>query len=169
MPKYLKQHLFSVGCACLLLLTNSFLQVFAATKMADLANALIAKNINLFGQLLMLIFLLWFISFIISFFESYIEESATQDILTDIRNDIATALTEMPESDFQNNPVDYYESYLQNDVNLIQREGVNTFFRIVRFSGNAIFALIALYLYSPILFITAIFFSSFNCISTSAL
>ena len=157
MHKYLKQHLFSVGCACLLLLTNSFLQVFAATRMADLANALIAKNINLFGQLLMLIFLLWFISFIISFFESYIEESATQDILTDIRNDIATALTEMPENDFQNNPVDYYESYLQNDVNLIQREGVNTFFRIVRFSGNAIFALIALYLYSPILFITAIF------------
>ncbi|GGG34446.1 hypothetical protein GA0061073_0559 [Lactobacillus apis] len=75
MYKYLKQHLFSVGCACLLLLTNSFLQVLAATKMANLANALIAKNIKLFGQLLMLIFLLWFISFIISFFESYIEES----------------------------------------------------------------------------------------------
>lgn len=156
MSRYIKRHIISVASACLLLLFNSLLQVFAATKMAELANYLIAKNVKRFGQVLILIFVLWLISFIISFLENYVQENVTQDILSDIRKDIAASLITIPQSKFKQKPADYYESYLQNDVNLIQKEGVNTFFLIIRFSGNAIFSLIALYVYSYILFITAI-------------
>lgn len=156
MSRYIKRHIISVASACLLLLFNSLLQVFAATKMAELANYLIVKNIKRFGQVLILIFVLWLISFIISFLENYVQENVTQDILSDIRKDIAASLITIPQSKFKQKPADYYESYLQNDVNLIQKEGVNTFFLIIRFSGNAIFSLIALYVYSYILFITAI-------------
>ncbi|WP_294835868.1 ABC transporter ATP-binding protein [uncultured Lactobacillus sp.] len=156
MYHYLKKHAFAVITACLLLLVNSVLQVLAATKMAVLANYLIAGKIRPFVSMLVMIFLLWFLTFLISFLESYIQETVTQDILGNIRNDIVTSLIKLPQNEFKQNPVDYYESYLQNDVNLIQKEGLNTFFLIVRFSGNAIFALIALYLYSNILFLAAI-------------
>ena len=156
MYHYLKKHAFSVIVACLLLLVNSVLQVLAATKMAVLANYLIAGKIASFTKMLVIIFMLWFLTFIISFFENYLQENATQDILSDIRSDIVTSLIKLPQNKFKENPVDYYESYLQNDVNLIQKEGLNTFFLIVRFSGNAIFALAALYLYNYILFLAAI-------------
>lgn len=156
MSQYLKKHALAVIAACLLLLVNSVLQVLAATKMAVLANYLIAGKISPFVDMLIFIFLLWFLTFIISFLEKYIQETATQDILSDIRNDIVSSLIELPQNKFKQNPVDYYESYLQNDVNLIHKEGLDTFFLIVRFSGNAIFALVALYLYSYILFIVAI-------------
>lgn len=156
MYHYIKKHMITVTGACFLLLINSVLQVFAATKMAQLANYLIANSISQFLKTLMLIFFLWFISFIVSFFENWLQESTTQSILSDIRDNIVSSLIELPQSKFKQNPVDYYESYLQNDVNLIQKEGINTFFLIIRFSGNAIFSLIALFTYSYILFITAI-------------
>ena len=156
MYHYLKKHAFAVITSCLLLLVNSVLQVLAATKMAVLANYLIAGKIRPFVSMLVVIFLLWFLTFLISFLESYIQETVIQDILSNIRNDIVTSLIKLSQNEFKQNPVDYYESYLQNDVNLIQKEGLNTFFLIVRFSGNAIFALIALYLYSNILFLAAI-------------
>ena len=156
MYHYLRKHTFAVTAACLLLLVNSVLQVLAATKMAVLANYLIAGKIASFTKMLVIIFVLWFLTFIISFFENYIQETVTQDILSDIRADITNSLIELPQNKFKENPVDYYESYLQNDVSLIQKEGLNTFFQIVRFGGNAVFSLAALYLYSYILFLAAI-------------
>jgi len=92
MYQYLKKHAFLVIVACLLLLVNSILQVLAATKMAVLANYLIAGKMERFIKMLFIIFMLWFLTFIVSFFENYIQETATQDILSDIRNDIVTSL-----------------------------------------------------------------------------
>lgn len=155
MFRYFQKHAISVLGAIMLLIVNSVLQVFAATKMAELANCLIAKDLQKFLLILSLIFALWVTSFIISFFESYVEELATQNILTDIRDDIISSLISISQAEFKQKPIDYYESYLQNDVNLIQKEGLNTFFLVIRFVGNAVFALVALYFYSYLLFLTA--------------
>ncbi|MBH9989894.1 MULTISPECIES: ABC transporter ATP-binding protein [unclassified Lactobacillus] len=122
MYHYLKKHAFAVITSCLLLLVNSVLQVLAATKMAVLANYLIAGKIRPFVSMLVVIFLLWFLTFLISFLESYIQETVIQDILSNIRNDIVTSLIKLSQNEFKQNPVDYYESYLQNDVNLIQKK-----------------------------------------------
>lgn len=120
-------------------MSNSILQVYAATKMAALANYLISNNWQKFIETLFFIFLLWFMSFIIGLLESYVQEIRTQNILSDIRLDIANSITKLPLAEFNKKLVDYYESYLQNDTNMIQKEGIDTFFLIIRFSSNAFF------------------------------
>lgn len=157
MKVYFKKHFGAVLLTCFLLLCNSVLQVYAATKMAQLANYLIGKQLLYFCKTLLIIFTLWFTSFIISLLESYVQETVTQSMLTDIRAEVTNNIVELTQSEFKSKPVDYYESYLQNDTNMIQKEGIDTFFLIIRFSGNAIFSLIALYTYSIWLFIAAIF------------
>lgn len=156
MKVYFKKHLGEVLLASFLLLSNSVLQVYAATKMAQLANYLIERKLLYFSKTLLIIFTLWFSTFIISLLESYVQETVTQNILTDIRAEITNNIIGLTQSEFKSKPVDYYESYLQNDTNMIQKEGIETFFLIIRFSGNALFSLIALYAYNISLFIAAI-------------
>lgn len=156
MKVYFKKHLGEVLLASFLLLSNSVLQVYAATKMAQLANYLIERKLLYFSKTLLIIFTLWFSTFIISLLESYVQETVTQNMLTDIRAEITNNIIGLTQSEFKSKPVDYYESYLQNDTNMIQKEGIETFFLIIRFSGNALFSLIALYAYNISLFIAAI-------------
>lgn len=72
MKVYFKKHLGEVLLASFLLLSNSVLQVYAATKMAQLANYLIERKLLYFSKTLLIIFTLWFSTFIISLLESYV-------------------------------------------------------------------------------------------------
>ncbi|WEV44110.1 ABC transporter ATP-binding protein [Lactobacillus sp. ESL0684] len=156
MFKYLKQHFLLVALVSILLLSNSFLQVYAATQMAQLANFLIARKFTAFMTTLAFIFGIWLITFVLTFIEGYLQELVTQQIVTSIRTDLVDSLSHLSTLEFQQKSVDYYESWLQNDVNLIRQQGINSLFVIIRFSGNAIFALGALLNYSYLLFSIAL-------------
>lgn len=142
--------------AILLLIINSAIQVYAATKMTQVANSLIEHQNNLFLKGLSFVFLLWASTFFIGLLQAYVQQTSIQDMSLMIRMDIARGIAGLSYAEYKKNDANRYESWLQNDVNLIEQNALSSFYSTIRFLANAVFSLIALWFYHYSLFIVAL-------------
>ncbi|WP_139692126.1 ABC transporter ATP-binding protein [Sporolactobacillus terrae] len=119
--------------AIFLLIINSAIQVYAATKMTVVADSLIDHQNVIFLRELGTVFLLWTSTFLIGLLQIYIQQTAIQDMSILIRKDIVAGLVAINLEDYKKHDGSVYESWLQNDVNLIEQHAFNSFFYTVRF------------------------------------
>ncbi len=125
--------------------------------MTVVADSLIDHQNVIFLRELGTVFLLWISTFLIGLLQIYIQQTAIQDMSILIRKDIVAGLLAINLESYKKHDGSVYESWLQNDVNLIEQHAFNNFFYTIRFFANAIFSLIALWFYHYILFIVAFF------------
>lgn len=100
MKTYLLRHKSITGVAVLLLIVNSFFQVYAATQMTNVANHLIERDQSKFFKSLAFVLLLWGITFVIGYFQLIIQEKAIQKMSKSIRLDLASKIGKMEMSHF---------------------------------------------------------------------
>lgn len=132
---------------------NSFLTVYAATKMTILANALIEGNKELYIKIIGLILLLWIVGFIVNYIKSIIQETTIQKMSNDIRKEIIDNIWFENKKNINQKKLSEIKSFLNTDILLIEERVFKNLYIFVRFLGNALFSLIVLFLYNKYLFL----------------
>lgn len=152
---YMKKFWSSNGIIVIGYLTNSVLQVTAATTMGTATNELVRVNQRMFLRDMCLVLTLWAISLILGYFLQIFQEQTIQRMAARMRSDVARGILGMNAKQFHNYSYGEYEALLQSDITFLENNGFKSTYSMVRFMGNCGFSLIALCTYSWTLILVA--------------
>ena len=159
MIKYLRKELLGIILNIAGLFTVSGLQVYAALRMTKVAEYIIQQNVTVFMNEVFIILGLWIISLIISYFQTVYQEIVIQNICNDMRSDMSYASWNIKANYIDNQEQKEIESFLQNDVNMIENKVLRSIFGMIRFMLRAILSLIALFYIHYLLFVVSLILS----------
>ncbi|MDF7638445.1 ABC transporter ATP-binding protein [Lactobacillus sp. ESL0791] len=145
--KYLLQNwqgnLFAAVCVIL----RSLSEVLAGFASANAITKLVSHNLPGFGKWLLIQIILLLIFCLGIFAELYFGKKAMQRMDTMIRTDIASNISQLSYSDFhRKNPADF-ESWLTNDIQIINQQGFQNLLDIISGVSGFIFAISGLMYY----------------------
>lgn len=123
---------------------NSFFQVEAALLLGKATNSLIAHNFYKFEYYIFQSLLLWLLTILITFFQSRLQRYTINKMETYMRWSITNGVLSQSYRNVKSQKPSVYASWLQNDVQLVEQQALNSLYLIMRFSGNAFFASFAL-------------------------
>ena len=159
MIKYLRKELLGIILNIAGLFTVSGLQVYAALRMTKVAEYIIQQNVTVFMNEVFIILGLWIGSLIISYFQTVYQEIVIQNICNDMRSDMSYASWNIKANYIDNQEQKEIESFLQNDVNMIENKVLRSIFGMIRFMLRAILSLIALFYIHYLLFVVSLILS----------
>lgn len=159
MIKYLRKELLGIILNIAGLFTVSGLQVYAALRMTKVAEYIIQQNVTVFMNEVFIILGLWIVSLIISYFQTVYQEIVIQNICNDMRSDMSYASWNIKANYIDNQEQKEIESFLQNDVNMIENKVLRSIFGMIRFMLRAILSLIALFYIHYLLFVVSLILS----------
>ena len=159
MIKYLRKELLGIILNIAGLFTVSGLQVYAALRMTKVAEYIIQQNVTVFMNEVFIILGLWIVSLIISYFQTVYQEIVIQSICNDMRSDMSYASWNIKANYIDNQEQKEIESFLQNDVNMIENKVLRSIFGMIRFMLRAILSLIALFYIHYLLFVVSLILS----------
>ena len=159
MIKYLRKELLGIILNIAGLFTVSGLQVYAALRMTKVAEYIIQQNVTVFMNEVFIILGLWIISLIISYFQTVYQEIVIQNICNYMRSDMSYASWNIKANYIDNQEQKEIESFLQNDVNMIENKVLRSIFGMIRFMLRAILSLIALFYIHYLLFVVSLILS----------
>lgn len=136
---------------------NSYFQVEAALLLGKATNSLIAHNFYRFEYYIFQSLLLWLLTILITFFQSRLQRYTINKMETHMRWSITNGVLSQSYQNVKSQKPSVYASWLQNDVQLVEQQALNSLYLIMRFSGNAFFATFALIRLHWSLAITSIF------------
>lgn len=156
MIKYLKREMLGFLLNIAGLFTVSGLQVYAALRMTKVAEYLIQQNVKVFMIEVFIILGLWIISLIISYYQTIYQEIVIQNICNKMRSDMSDASWNIKANYIDGQEQKEIESFLQNDVNMIENKVLRSIFGMIKFMLRAILSLIALFYVHYLLFIVSL-------------
>ena len=156
MIKYLRRELIGFLINIAGLFTVSGLQVYAALRMTKVAEYLIQQNVKVFMVEVFIILGLWIISLIISYYQTIYQEIVIQNICNKMRSDMSDASWNIKANYINGQEQKEIESFLQNDVNMIENKVLRSIFGMIKFMLRAILSLIALFYVHYLLFIVSL-------------
>ena len=159
MIKYLRKELLGIILNIAGLFTVSGLQVYAALRMTKVAEYIIQQNVTVFMNEVFIILGLWIISLIISYYQTVYQEIVIQNICNYMRSDMSYASWNIKANYIDNQEQKEIESFLQNDVNMIENKVLRSIFGMIRFMLRAILSLIALFYIHYLLFVVSLILS----------
>ena len=159
MIKYLRKELLGIILNIAGLFTVSGLQVYAALRMTKVAEYIIQQNVTVFMSEVFIILGLWIISLIISYYQTVYQEIVIQNICNYMRSDMSYASWNIKANYIDNQEQKEIESFLQNDVNMIENKVLRSIFGMIRFMLRAILSLIALFYIHYLLFVVGLILS----------
>lgn len=159
MIKYLRKELLGIILNIAGLFTVSGLQVYAALRMTKVAEYIIQQNVTVFMNEVFIILGFWIVSLIISYFQTVYQEIVIQNICNDMRSDMSYASWNIKANYIDNQEQKEIESFLQNDVNMIENKVLRSIFGMIRFMLRAILSLIALFYIHYLLFVVSLILS----------
>ena len=159
MIKYLRKELLGIILNIAGLFTVSGLQVYAALRMTKVAEYIIQQNVTVFMSEVFIILGLWIISLIISYYQTVYQEIVIQNISNYMRSDMSYASWNIKANYIDNQEQKEIESFLQNDVNMIENKVLRSIFGMIRFMLRAILSLIALFYIHYLLFVVGLILS----------
>ena len=159
MIKYLRKEMLGIILNIAGLFTVSGLQVYAALRMTKVAEYIIQQNVSVFMNEVFIILGLWIISLIISYYQTVYQEIVIQNISNYMRSDMSSASWNIKANYIDNQEQKEIESFLQNDVNMIENKVLRSIFGIIRFMLRAILSLIALFYIHYLLFVVGLILS----------
>ena len=156
MIKYLRKETIGILLNIAGLFTVSGLQVYAALRMTKVAEYLIQQNVKVFMIEVFIILGLWIISLIISYYQTIYQEIIIQNICNKMRSDMSDASWNIKANYINGQEQKEIESFLQNDVNMIENKVLRSIFGMIKFMLRAILSLIALFYVHYLLFIVSL-------------
>ena len=159
MIKYLRKEMLGIILNIAGLFTVSGLQVYAALRMTKVAEYIIQQNVSVFMNEVFIILGLWIISLIISYYQTVYQEIVIQNICNYMRSDMSYASWNIKANYIDNQEQKEIESFLQNDVNMIENKVLRSIFGMIRFMLRAILSLIALFYIHYLLFVVSLILS----------
>lgn len=108
-------------------------------------NALIDHDIKLFMVRIGFALGLWSITIGVTYFQTQFQRNTINRMEEHMRWGIVDEVISQPYQDVVAKKPAAYASWSQNDVQLVENQAVNSFYYIMRFSGNAFFAVLALF------------------------
>ena len=159
MIKYLRKELLGIILNIAGLFTVSGLQVYAALRMTKVAEYIIQQNVKVFMYEVFLVLGLWIVSLIISYYQTVYQEIVIQNIANYMRSDMSYASWNIKANYIDNQEQKEIESFLQNDVNMIENKVLRSIFGMIRFMLRAILSLIALFYIHYLLFVVSLILS----------
>ena len=144
MKKYImqfkRQFIFAI---CLLTLAQS-LTVYASVINANILNALIKRQVIQFVQQVGILLCIWCTVALIQYVSEVFEQHLIQNLDIAIRTDIVTVLTAEPYNIYNRRDSATYESWLNNDLQLINQQGFESLFIVIEDIAGALLALVTL-------------------------
>lgn len=144
MKKYIlqfkRQFIFAIG----LLTLSQTLTVYASVINANILNALIKRQVILFVQQVGILLVIWSVVALIQYISEVFEQHLIQNLDIVIRTDIVTTLTSETYSAYNRRDSAAYESWLNNDLQLINQQGFESLFIVIEDIAGALLALATL-------------------------
>lgn len=131
MYKYCQQNAKKVTGLCGLIGITQLLMVLTTVFNAGLLNALIKHNLKSFEFYLFTLIGVWIIAIAFQFLATNYQERVIQDIDLSIRQHVANNIQSQPIDKFSSRPVGTYVSWLNNDIQIINDQGLAPLFMIV--------------------------------------
>ena len=124
----------------LFLMASNFLNADAITILTD-------NSLNKFIKIMILLTITWSIIIIIDRIVKVREEVFIQDIGINIKDTISNALINSDIENYKENSAGIYQSWLNNDIQIIQNKGIRNIFSIIYSVSGMVFSLVALITY----------------------
>lgn len=147
MRPYLRRHRAEVMKLSLLLMFYQILVVYGAVLNADILNALVKRDLRLFLIKVVWLLLNWVVVAGLNYVGIIYQEAVIQDIDTSIRSDLADLLIHKDYEDYNQRSTGVYESWLNNDLQIINDQGFRPLFLIIQGVIGAILSLGMLAMY----------------------
>ncbi|MCI1891980.1 MAG: ABC transporter ATP-binding protein/permease [Schleiferilactobacillus harbinensis] len=145
--KLLSHEKLLTGVALVLILVNSLTTVGSAITLAPLTDQLIRRNLR--GVLFWLALTggIWAVTLFLVYINSVLQAQITRKISNQLRAKIVDGLDTISLPDYQKVNHNEYVSWLTNDVNMINQNGLSIFFGLVGNCATFIFAVGSLFVY----------------------
>ncbi|HAJ54926.1 MAG TPA: ABC transporter ATP-binding protein, partial [Lactobacillus sp.] len=140
----------------LLILIESLGKVASSLTLAPLTDQLINKNFNGVVFWLLSTITIWGITLTIGYVNSVLKAQIIRKVTNQLRTDIADGLSTVPISEYKKVNHNEYVSWLTNDVNMIEQNGLDAFFSLLGNVTTLLFAVTSLAFYHYSLALAAI-------------
>lgn len=147
MKQYIFKFKYKFVFICLLILVRQLFLMESNFLNADAITVLTGKDLGSFLKTIFLLLFTWLVIIVIDRIVKVREEVFVQDISIDIQNKLANAMVDSDIENYKENSAGVYQSWFNNDIQLIQNKGIKNIFAIIySFSGIA-FSIYALLKY----------------------
>lgn len=115
-----------------IILAGALAQTLSGILIADVFNALVEFDWEVFFQTLLTMLLIYIVFLVFLYFEINLISKATQKMSTAIRKDITQRIEKTSYSEFHTRQTGTYTSWLSNDITTIEKDGFAPFYMILR-------------------------------------
>ncbi|MDH5106222.1 ABC transporter ATP-binding protein/permease [Lentilactobacillus diolivorans] len=147
MKKYVLLHKSEMAMLSGLIVLIEALTVYGSVLNADILNALIAHNFAQFMKNVALLLTVWLLVVLTEYIEGVYQEVVIQNIDISIRNNIAKLLIRKSYSEYNAKPYGVYESWINNDIQVINEQGLSPLFVVIQGAVGTVFAVLTLIKY----------------------
>ncbi len=144
----------------LIIVIDQGLTVFSAVINAAIINTLVARQLRQFLLSVALLLIDWLVIAFLQYNEIVLQEKFIQDVDIAIREDVVAVVNQENYENFHQNDSGTYESWINNDIQQINTQGLTPFFQVLSGIAGTSFALVVLTAYQWTLMLTALIFAT---------
>lgn len=147
MTKFLLKHKYPFITIVLLIIFRQLFLMFSNLLNADAITVLTKHSLANFIKIMGLLAVVWICIIIIDRIVKIRETIFLQDVGIDIKNDIAASLIALDIEKYKKQSSGVYQSWLNNDIQIIQDKGIKSIFTMIYHLSGIIFSMAALLTY----------------------
>ena len=147
MKKYILKFKYRFLLICFLILLRQLFLMKSNFLNADAITVLTNRNLHSFFEIILFLSVTWFVIIVIDRVVKVREEIFIQDIGIDVKDNLSSSLIELDIEKYKDNSSGVYQSWFNNDIQMIQEKGLRNIFAIVYSLSGVVFSLYALLKY----------------------
>ena len=147
MKNYILKFKYQFLFICSLILIRQLFLMASNFLNADAITILTNNSLNKFIKIMILLTITWSIIIVIDRIVKVREEVFVQDIGINIKDTLSNALINSDIENYKENSAGIYQSWLNNDIQIIQNKGIRNIFSIIYSVSGMVFSLVALITY----------------------
>ena len=147
MKKYILKFKYRFLLICFLILLRQLFLMKSNFLNADAITVLTNRNLHSFFEIILFLSVTWIVIIVIDRVVKVREEIFIQDIGIDVKDNLSTNLVELDIEKYKDNSSGVYQSWFNNDIQMIQEKGLRNIFAIIYSLSGVVFSLYALLKY----------------------
>jgi len=147
MKRYILKFKYRFLLICFLILLRQLFLMKSNFLNADAITVLTNKNLHSFFEIILFLSVTWFVIIVIDRVVKVREEIFIQDIGIDVKDNLSSSLIELDIEKYKDNSSGVYQSWFNNDIQMIQEKGLRNIFAIIYSLSGVVFSLYALLKY----------------------
>ena len=147
MKKYILKFKYRFLLICFLILLRQLFLMKSNFLNADAITVLTNRNLHSFFEIILFLSVTWIVIIVIDRVVKVREEIFIQDIGIDVKDNLSSSLIELDIEKYKDNSSGVYQSWFNNDIQMIQEKGLRNIFAIIYSLFGVVFSLYALLKY----------------------